>query len=277
MAVDEGHGPAEGRLAALEEPGEGAERQPPVLQLRRADPAAQVLDVDAVLGEERIVRELVGQLGEQDVDVLGAELGLALRAHLLPMLEPAFAQKAANRQVHRMVGRDHVDAPDVDLLLQQPVADAEMGAGVPVEILLLVRVGAELGVLVPAGVDEEDVAVAHFHPFFDHLGREDVELAEHVAQVHDHAVAVQPLQRDLIDGLALGDEVARRVQVRAHVVGGLDVLGIDPLFRLAFDVLDFEGRVERPEGDVLVEGLGEVVKLHCILLSCKLANQRDAL
>ena len=37
----------------------------------------------------------------------------------------------------------------------------------------------------------------------------------------------QPLDRDLVDGLAVGDEVARRVEVRAHVVRGHDVLGVD--------------------------------------------------
>ena len=141
-----------------------------------------------------------------------------------------------------------------------------MRAGVAVDILLLVGVLAELAVPMPAGVDEKDVAVAHFDALLDHLRREHIQLVQHVAEIDDDARAVEPFQRYLVDGLALGDEMAGRVQMRAHVVGGLDILGIDALFRLAFDVLDFEGWIERPERTVLVEGLGEVVKLHRVLL-----------
>ena len=97
-------------------------------------------------------------------------------------------------------------------------------------------------------------------------GREDVEVVEHVAQVDDDAGAVAPFDRHLVDGLAVGDKVARRVQVRAHVVGGLDVLRVDAVFGFALDVLDLERRVERPERAVLVERLGEIVDFHGILL-----------
>ena len=68
-----------------------------------------------------------------------------------------------------MVGGDHVDAPDVDLLLEQPVADAVVRAGMALDVAFFVAVRAEEGVLVPAGVDEEDVALAHLDALFDIL------------------------------------------------------------------------------------------------------------
>ena len=52
--------------------------------------------MDAVLGEERVMGELVGRVREQDVDLVGAEFVLALPAHLLPMLQPAATEKAAD-------------------------------------------------------------------------------------------------------------------------------------------------------------------------------------
>ena len=50
----------------------------------------------------------------------------------------------------------------------------------------------------------------------------------------------------------------------AHMVGRLDVLCIDAMLRLPFDVLHFEWRVVRPEIDVLVEGLRQIVGFHGI-------------
>ena len=102
-------------------------------------------------------------------------------------------------------------------------------------------------VLAPAGVDKQDVAVMDIRPLLEHLRREDVQVVQLVAQVHDHARPVAPLNRDLVNGLAVGHKVARRVQVRAHVVGGHDVLGVHPLLRFALDVFHLERRVERPE------------------------------
>src|SRR5216684_4301645 len=70
-----GDGAAECRLAAFELPGEAAEDQPLVLQLRSPDIAAQILDVNTVFGEQGVVRELVGGVGKQLVDrFLAAEL-----------------------------------------------------------------------------------------------------------------------------------------------------------------------------------------------------------
>jgi hypothetical protein len=75
------------------------------------------------------------------------------------VLEAALAEEAADGQVHGVVGGDHVHAPQVDLLVEQPFADAVMRAGVALDVALFVAIRAEERILVPAGVDEENVAV----------------------------------------------------------------------------------------------------------------------
>src|SRR5690606_41224607 len=50
-----------------------------------------------------------------------------------PVLQSAFAEEAADGQVHRMVRGDHVHAPDLDLLFDQPVNDAVVRSGMAVE------------------------------------------------------------------------------------------------------------------------------------------------
>jgi len=97
------------------------------MQFGVAHLAAKVFDMHAVVGEESIMGQLVGFGWEEFIDFIGtAELFLDLCAHFLPVLQPTFTQEAANRQVHRVVGGDHVHAPKVDFLVQQPFADAVM-------------------------------------------------------------------------------------------------------------------------------------------------------
>ena len=163
-----------------------------------------------------------------------------------------------------MVGRHAVDAPDVDLLLEQPRHQVGVRSGMAMDVLLLVGLGAELRVAVPAGVQDEEVAVPDLDSVLDHLRRVDLELAHRVTQVDDRRRPVEPLERDLVDGHAVGDEVARRVEVGAHVVRGHDVLRVDAVLGLALDVLDLERRVVGPERDFLIERLRQVVELrHC--------------
>ena len=93
-----------------------------------------------------------------------------------------------------------------------------MCPGVHVNILFFIRLGAELRVPVPAGVQQQNVALAHFDARLDHLRRVGCEFVHFVRQVHDNAGAVQPLHWNLIDGHAAGDEMARGIQVRAYVI-----------------------------------------------------------
>ena len=118
------------------------------------------------------------------------------------------------------------------------------------------------GVPVPAGVQEQQVALPHLDPLLDHLRRVDGELVHLVAQIDDHARPAQPLDGISSIVMPAGDEVARRVEVRAHVVRRHDVLRVDAVLGLALDVLHLERRVVRPEGDLLVQRLRQVVDFH---------------
>ena len=126
---------AERRLAAFELPREAAEDQPLVLQLGRVDVAADVLDVHAVLREQRVVRQLIGGVRKQLGNRLRpAELLLGLLAHAIAVAVHALAEEPADRQVHRVIGGHAVDAPDVDPLLEQPRHHVGMRAGMPVDV-----------------------------------------------------------------------------------------------------------------------------------------------
>ena len=138
------------------------------------DVAAEVLDVHAVLREQRVVRELIRRVREELRHALrAAEFVFALLAHAIAVSVHALAEKAADRQVHRMVGRDAVHAPDVNLLVEQPRHHVGMRARMAMDVLLLVRLGSELRVLFPARVQEEQVALLHLDAILDHLRRVD--------------------------------------------------------------------------------------------------------
>src|SRR6185436_13386271 len=105
-------GPAERRFAAAELPREAAENQPLVLERLRGNLAAKILDVHAVLREERVVRELIRGVRKELRDAGGpAELLLTLFAHAIAMAVHALPQKPADGQIHGMVGGNAIDAP----------------------------------------------------------------------------------------------------------------------------------------------------------------------
>ena len=210
--------------------------------------------------EECVVSQLVGAFGEEVVHFVGAEFLFTDAAHLLPVVQATGAQEATNRQVHRVVGGDHIDAPDLDLLVEQPLAEAVMGAGMALDIAFFIAFGRQERIFVPAGVDDQDVAIAHFNAFFNIFWPENIQVVQHIAQVHNDAGAIEPFQWQLVDGLAIGDKVLGRIQVGAHVVGGLDILGIDAMFRFALEVFHFKGRIEGPKRAVGIERLRKVVE-----------------
>ncbi len=161
-----------------------------------------------------------------------------------------------------MVGRNAIHPPDVDLFIQQPFHHVAVGAGVEVDVFLLVGRLPELGVAVPAGVQEQDVAFVHFHPVFDHFGGVEIQFPDFIAEVDHHAGAVEPFDGKLVHRHPPGDEVARGVQMRSHVVGSHNILGVHAVLGFAFYIFHLKRRVVRPEWGVLIQGLGKIVELH---------------
>src|SRR5512134_897697 len=98
----ERHRPRERGFAALEEPREASDDQPLVLDLGGVDPAAQVLDVNAVLGEERVVGQLIGVVREQALHLLRPELRLGLGADALTVVVHSLPEESPDREVHRV-------------------------------------------------------------------------------------------------------------------------------------------------------------------------------
>ena len=76
-----------------------------------------------------------------------------------------------------MVGAAAIDANPFELLLLAPVGKAGIGAGVHDHVAHFVAVGLVPAKMVVAGVDDEDVAFAHFHALLDHFRRVDIIIA----------------------------------------------------------------------------------------------------
>lgn len=74
--------------------------------------------------------------------------------------------------------------------------------------------------MVVAGVNDQDVALAHLDAVLDHLGRIDLVVARGVREVDDDAGADEKVvQRQLGNVLAGGEKVDLAVEVGAQVVG----------------------------------------------------------
>src|ERR1051325_9731592 len=101
----------------------------------------------AVEWEERVVRQLIRGIREHLLHTLwSAKELLGFRTHLVTVAVHPFAEEATDREVHRMIGRNAVHAPDMDFFLEQPGHEIRMRAGVHVDVLLLVRLLPELAV-----------------------------------------------------------------------------------------------------------------------------------
>ena len=225
----------------------------------------------ALVREESVVGQLVVLLREQLVELfLPSELALAESPDPVAVPERALPQESSYGEVHRMVRRDDVDRPDLDLLLEQPGDHVGVGARMKVDVTLLVGRLPELGEAVPARVQHQEIAVPDLDTLLDHLGRVRPAIVHLVAQIHDHPGPVKPVERDLVDRHPAGHEMPRRIEVGADVVRGHDVLRVHAVLGFPFYVLDLERRIIGPERDVRVQRLRQVVQLHsssCISLS----------
>src|SRR5207247_6370710 len=87
-------GAAERGLASFELPREAPDDEALVLELGRVDLPSQILDVDAVLAKQRVVRELLAGVGEHLLHRgFAADFLLRLAAHLVAFAVGAFPQR----------------------------------------------------------------------------------------------------------------------------------------------------------------------------------------
>ncbi len=100
-------------------------------------------------------------------------------------------------------------------------------------------------------------------PSFEVLGAVDVVVADpKPLQVDDARGADQKVKRQVADELAAGQEVRRRVEVRAYMQRHRDLLPACLLERETLDPSDRGSRIARECGRVEREILGEVEKSH---------------
>src|SRR5688572_31910379 len=99
-----------------------------------------------------------------------------------------------------------------------------MWSGMTLDVSLLIRLITKERIFVPAGVNEQNVAVLHIRTILDIFGREETHIIQHVTQVHDYTRTIAPLNRDLVNRLAFRYKMPRRVKMCTHMVRSLNVL-----------------------------------------------------
>ena len=154
-----------------------------------------------------------------------------------------------------MIGRTAVDTNPAELHPQAPLGELAVGAGVLAEVAGIVCLWLIEGVPVIAGMNDEDIALAHLYLARDVLGTVDVVIAAVIADVDDDGRTVEPFQRQAGDILAVPDEVHGRVDVGADVQHGLDALGVDAFHGKPLGPLDDGSAVCGPAGSEGVPGL----------------------
>src|SRR5215218_4681163 len=252
---------AERRLATDELPREAAEVDAPVEHL--VDLAAEVLDVDDVMGEQQSVHDLEVLPGEQLVQ-RAAQGGLGVLGLV--------GANLPDDGVHRVVGAAGVHGQPAHPAVQHPLGELAGRSRVAGEVAGLIDLAAVdpvvVVVVVGAGVDDEDVVALDAQPrlplpALEVLGPVQLVVAESLPlQVDHHRRPDQPGQRQLADGPARRPEVHRPVQVRADVQGRGDLLPADLVEGQPLDPLDRRAVVAGEGRRVHAEVLRQVEHPH---------------
>ena len=163
----------------------------------------------------------------------------------------------ADRGRERMIVGLGVVADHLDLLLDEPLAGGRHEAGRAAEIVLAVLVE-----LVPAGVDDDDVARAHdlagglFEIVVGDL------LPFLLRDRHHDAGAEEVRQRHLVDERRALHDMRRRVDMGGVVHGRGDALRQHAGLRHVVDALDLDVLEIRPVRRLVAEAMGQVVELE---------------
>src|SRR5690606_35834762 len=101
--------------------------------------------------------------------------------------------------VHRMLHRHAVDADPLDLAIDTPLGEVRRRPAVLDHVAELVRIRAVPAIAMPAGLEQQDVTLAHLDLRLDHLRRINAAVADVIRNVDDHAWPVPMLERHLAD------------------------------------------------------------------------------
>ena len=176
---------------------------------------------------------------------------------------------AADRRVHGMVAGAGVHAPPLDLPLQHPVQRVEIGSGVVAEVFHQILLRLAFVVAVPAGVQDEDVALADIGAgAFDDLRRDHRPVVHVLRDIDDHAAVDQIIERQMRHiAVAVVGRVHGAVEMRADMQRGIDALRHDHLRLQVLRVVHLVAGVTDPAGRMHVHDVGEIDDFHCTILT----------
>ena len=237
--LDDRHAARDARFAIHKAPGEETNRHAPVEQ--QVDLAAEAFGVDDAIGEHFQVHQLVLAVVEE----LRQRHAVFLLEDLVRLAGLA-RHPVADDGVHRVVGAAAVHADPAQLLGLGPLGEFTIGTGMLDHVADFVGGGHIPAEVMVAGVDDEDVAFAHFDTLFDHLAGVDVVVAADIAQVDDRRLVHQEIHIQRGDILARRVEVDLAVQVGAQMIGMGHHLPVGAVGRQALEVLHLQRLIGRP-------------------------------
>ncbi|OLB93211.1 MAG: hypothetical protein AUI15_19085 [Actinobacteria bacterium 13_2_20CM_2_66_6] len=130
------------------------------------------------------------------------------------------------------------------------------------EVALLILLGPAVVEAVPAGVEDDDVALLYLHAV-GHLLRLDHGPVVHlIGEVDDHAFSAERGQRDRGHVLAARDDVHLAIEMRPGVKRRLQILRDDAVGGVALEVAELRRRVADPPGCVDREDVRQIDQLH---------------
>ena len=163
-----------------------------------------------------------------------------------------------------MIAGAAIDAEPFDLLLQHPLQQFDFAARMHAEIAHQVLLRLALPVSLPAGVDDEDIALLDLDgSALDHF-RSDHRPVVHVLRDVDHSAGThQEIER-------IGGHVAHAVgavhgavDMGADVQRGVDPLRDDHLGLQVLSVIHLIAGITDPAGRVHIHQMSEIDDFHC--------------
>src|SRR5919112_592517 len=216
------------------------------------DVAADVLEADDAVAEQGAVARLP----------VGEVVGDRAAGVLLVLLDHAWDERSvrlhADGGAERVVERLAVDAEALYLLCREPLAGFLVGAGRLDEVFAVVAV-----VAVPAGVDDDDVALFDGRPrALEVVGADHLPLL--LRDRDDDPRSEVLRERDLVHELGALDDVRRGVGVRRAVHERRDLLRQHARLGVIVEALDLDVGEVRPERRVVAPRMRQVEELQAV-------------
>ncbi len=190
-------------------------------------------------------------------------------AMLLGELLGEIGPHGADRGVHGVVAGAGVHAPPLNLPLQHPMQSVEIGPRVIAEVFHQILLRLALVMFMPAGVQDQNVALADIGAgTLDDLRRDHRPVVHVLRNVNDHAAIDQVIERQMRHvAMPVVGRVHGAIEMRADVQRGVDALRHDHLRLQVLRVVHLVAGIADPTGRVNVHDVGEIDDFHCTILT----------